>query len=113
VEADPRFHCDFIVAGGDRDDLVKLVEVQHPAAGAGDVRGRVGASHDDEALSTSAGEGDDLLELGDRVGLDVEFWAGVECLRPGVVEMGWSGSERNRWVELGEFALDERVHDDA
>lgn len=53
----------------------------------------MGAAHGDEATATSPGEGDYFLYLVDGLRLDVQLGAGVEGLRPCVVDMRRRGAE--------------------
>lgn len=70
------------------------------------------AAHDHETTTAAARESHEFLDLGDGLRADEELWSREEGLRPGVVKMVRRGAEGHRGVELGELALDDRVHFD-
>jgi hypothetical protein len=51
----------------------------------------------------------ELLDLGQRVRLDVEAWVRMEGMGPGVVCVVWDCAEGNSGVELRELAEQDRV----
>ena len=108
-QADATLNQESLLLPVDIQDAGVVVEVQHPRAGAGQVARRVAAANCDEPLATSAGEVDDLLDLLERFGLDVEFWARDEGLCPGMVQVFGRGAERHVRVRPVELDL-EFVH---
>lgn len=93
------------------EDLVEAVEVDEPAGGAGQVGGRVAAAGDDNAAAAAAGEGEQLLDLRERLGLDEELGTGGEGSRPRAMDVVRAGAECDA-IAAGLFDLggDERVH---
>ena len=75
MQREAGFEGDEVGGRVDVEDAVKVVEVHHPGRGAGQFRGGVAAADDDEATAAFSGEGYSLFDLGDGLGLDVEFWS--------------------------------------
>ena len=84
----------------------EVVEIDHPRGCAGEIGWGVAIADDDEALATASGEGDDLLDLGEGFGLEVEFRARIKGAGPGIVEMGCLVAEGDGGIEAVKLGLD-------
>lgn len=82
------------------EDAIEAIEVHEPGGGTGEIGGGVGAANGNETTATAAGEGHQLLDLGDGVRANVELRSREEGLGPSVMQMIGRRAERHRGVEL-------------
>lgn len=111
AQSDSRFNSHRAGVGVDAENAVEVIEVHEPGGGTGEIGGRVGAANGNKTAATTAGEGNQLLDLGNRVRANVELWSREEGLGPSVMKVIGRCAERDRGVELGQLAWDTGVHD--